>query len=133
MAPLLDVDELFIDPDLVDTITIIRGVETVDTHGDSQVTQTTLAGVLAVVVPNSGQTLVLLDDGSRISDSITVYSRHQLKAATATRVADRVAWNKNLYLVKMSRDYSRFGEGFYVAICEMLGENPGQELLPPCD
>lgn len=126
--PLLDLSELMSDPDLADVITVIRNVETVNEQGDSVLTKSYLHDISAVVIPNSGQQLMMLDDGSRISDAITVYSKTKLMAATNTRSADRVIWNCQIYMVKLSKDYGRFGEGFYVANCEMLGEDPGQVL-----
>lgn len=117
----LDVDDLLSDPDFTNEIKIMRFASDVSNEGEGLVEPISEHVVDAVVIPNSGQQLMVLDDGSRISDSITIYCKLQLRAGTEKRDADEVRWDHNRYRVKISKKYA-FGEGFYQAICEFLGE-----------
>jgi galactose-6-phosphate isomerase len=123
--PNLDVSDVLLDPDFATTISIVTTTGSVTVGGISQDTTEQIDGITAVVTQGSGQQLILLDDGSRISDSITVHCLTPLRAATADTKADIVIWNSNSYLVKMSYDWSTFGRGFWMANCEYVGKaNP---------
>ena len=118
--PLLDVSEILDDPDFSTVITILRTVEDVNNFGEATYSVKTFSNVSAVVTGDGGQALALLEDGSRISDSIVVHCKLPLQAGTPKLAADKVIWNGALFLVKNSRDWSQWGAGFYRAACEFL-------------
>jgi hypothetical protein len=118
---LLDVSELLTDPDFCSAITIIRVTEVIGDDGISVQTETQETNVVAVVEAGSGQQLVLLDDGSRISDSIRVYCTIPLAAATSTNKADKILFGGYNYICKNVRNWGMFGAGYWEADCEFIG------------
>jgi hypothetical protein len=123
--PNIDVSELIGDPDFSTTIGVVRSFEELDEHGRNVIKETYEDDVVAVVIAGGGQALALLPDGARISDSIVVYCQKPLQAATESTRGDIVVWNGSRYLVKISKDWSAWGAGFYNATCEFLGKaNP---------
>ena len=119
---LLDVTDLLTDPDFSSTFDILRSTETVDQHGiASRVEQTiSLSGVIEA---GSGQTIVMLDDGTRISDSLTLWCEFPLWASFENRPADIVLWKGQRYVVKSVEDWTNFGRGYVKATCEFTGIN----------
>jgi hypothetical protein len=121
----LDVSELMTDPDFASTVDIITTVQSIGAHGRVVNTPTVYEREIAIVQAGSGQRLALLADGSRISDSITVYSQRQLKAADAGhRIADVVVWKGQRFMVKNVASWEGWGAGYSRADCEWIGVNP---------
>jgi hypothetical protein len=126
--PLLDVSEILLDPDFVDSLVCARQTQTVDDNGiaTDSATSTPFYGV---VTNNSGDLLMRLAEGSRINGSITVHSRFLLQAGSDGQDADVVTWNGRQYTVTNVGDWSRFGIGFTAANCELIplsgGSNGG--------
>ena len=73
-----------------------------------------------VVTNNTGDLLLRLAEGSRISGSITVHSQFNLIAGADGLDADIVTWNGRNYTVTNVGDWSRFGIGFTAANCELI-------------
>jgi hypothetical protein len=117
--PLLDVSEILLDPDFVDSLVCARQTQTVDDNGiatDSAVS----TPFYGVVTNNTGDLLMRLAEGSRINGSITVHSRFLLQAGGDGQDADIVTWNGRQYTVTNVGDWSRFGIGFTAANCELI-------------
>lgn len=125
MSPQIQVDDVIADLDFQDVVSIIRGVQSVDDHGIVSFKETTFKCVSAIVQNNGAEKLIRLDDGSRISDSINVWCKYPLHAASPGGIpADKIIWNSQTYVVKLSEDWSRYGAGFYKVTCELITVNP---------
>ncbi|WCM21362.1 hypothetical protein NDK50_07915 [Paraburkholderia bryophila] len=117
--PLLDVAEILLDPDFVDSLVCARNIQTVGSNGLA-VDAATSTPFYGVVTNNTGDLLMRLAEGSRISGSITVHSQFNLIAGAAGIDADIVTWNGRQYTVTNIGDWSRFGKGFTAANCELI-------------
>ena len=117
--PLLDVSEILLDPDFVDSLVCARQTQTVDDDGIATDTPTTTP-FFGVVTNNTGDLLMRLAEGSHINGSITVHSRFLLQAGSDGQDADIVTWNGRSYTVTNVGDWSRFGIGFTAANCELI-------------
>jgi galactose-6-phosphate isomerase len=117
--PLLDVAEILLDPDFVDSLVCARNTQTVNDSGIATDTAATIP-FYGVVTNNSGDLLLRLAEGSRISGSITVHSQFLLQAGSDGQDADIVTWNGRQYTVTNVGDWSRFGRGFTAANCELI-------------
>lgn len=117
--PLLDVAEILLDPDFVDSLVCARMVQTVDDNGIATDTASTIP-FYGVVTNNTGDLLIRLADGSWINGSITVHSQFNLIAGSDGIDADVVTWNGRQYTVTSLSDWSRFGIGFTAANCELI-------------
>lgn len=126
--PLLDVSEILLDPDFVDSLVCARQTQTVDNNGiatDSAVS----TPFYGVVTNDTGDLLMRLAEGSRVKGSITVHSRFLLQAGSDGQDADIVTWNGRSYTVTNVGDWSRFGIGFTAANCDLIplsGGSSGQ-------
>jgi hypothetical protein len=120
----ISVNEVLVDPDFASTIDVVRTTEAVNDQGRLVKTETTMRRVIAIVQAGAGQRLVMLDDGSRISDSITVYTTTMLFASASGQLADVVLFGGQRYLVKNVAAWKGWGDGYVRADCEFIGMNP---------
>jgi hypothetical protein len=117
--PLLDVAEILLDPDFVDSLVCARQTQTVDNDGIATDTPVSTP-FYGVVTNDTGDLLLRLAQGSHISGSITVHSQFLLQAGDDGQDADVVTWNGRQYTVSNVADWSRFGRGFTAATCDLI-------------
>jgi len=117
--PLLDVSEILLDPDFVDSLVCARNTQVVGDDGLA-VDTPTATPFYGVVTNNTGDLLMRLAEGSRITGSITVHSQFNLIAGADGIDADIVTWNGRQYTVTNVGDWSRFGIGFTASNCELI-------------
>lgn len=116
----LDVSDILLDPDFCDTrITCMRNTETVDSHGHAIISSshTTFSGV---VTNNNGDVLTRKAASEYTSGSINIRTTFQLQDGSAGRTADTLIWGGRTYTVRNVKDFSNFGRGFVVAVCDLL-------------
>ncbi len=115
----LDVTDVVLDPDFMDSIVYERNTVTVGSNGLA--TQTTATGTfLGVVTSNTGDILERLADSERIKGSITIHSMFTLNDGSTGTTADIVLWKGRRYTVSNVNDYSHFGRGFVAATCDLI-------------
>lgn len=113
----IDVSELLLDPDFLDTVTLIRRSVTIDTHGEAVIAETSSSVKMSVQGSNT-ETLLRMPEGARLSDLITVYYRGVLTAESVGGYADVIVWGGRRYQVKeVPEDFSNYGGGFMMANC----------------
>ncbi|MBR8434886.1 hypothetical protein KDW37_29415 [Burkholderia cenocepacia] len=115
----LDVTEVLLDPDFMDTgLVCNRMTQITDGKGRGHNTPTT-ATFAAVVTSDKGDILHRNADGSRIIGSITLHTMFRLMDGSAGHDADEVVWAGRTYTVVNVNDYSHFGRGFVCATCDL--------------
>jgi hypothetical protein len=119
--PLLDFDEIFTEPLFIDSFSVIRTTQTVNSSGQAQFSAATISGLSGVVTSNPGHDLQRLPDGERQSEKIMVATEFALTTGNGSIDADQVIWNGATYTVASVEDYSRYGSGFVKATCYFLG------------
>lgn len=117
--PLLDIDEIFTDPNFVDDFTVVRNTRTVNTSGRTVDTPGTFY-TYGNIQPAREAQLKQLSDEERVGSFISVVTPFILYALTPTTAPDQVTWQGQLYRVKIVRDWSQYGSGFIEAICELV-------------
>ncbi len=124
----LDVTPVLRSAAFADTIDVIRNTATVDDHGRNVITPKTIEGVSAVVTRAGGNILRREIAGEHIEGSISVYTHFRLTdgrdATHRDLSADIVVYDGNQYTVTVVKDYSRWGEGYVNATCELLPLEP---------
>lgn len=117
---LLDVTDVVLDPDFMDTsLTYERNSVTVGSNGIA--TQTTVTTAFSgVVTSNTGDILERMTDGERIKGSITIHTKTVLNDGATGTTADIVQWRGRRYTVSNVNDYSHFGRGFIAANCDLI-------------
>ena len=116
----LDISDILLDADFCDTgIVCMRNTEVVDIHGHAVITSssTTFTGV---VTNNNGDILQRKAAGEHTSGNINVRTSFPLQDGTEGRTADTIMWQGRTYTVGNVKDFSNFGKGFVVAICDLL-------------
>jgi len=117
---LLDVTDVLLDPDFMDTgLVCERIAQTVNDDGMG-VNTTTLTPFAAVVTNDSGDILERIAAGERIKGSITLHTKFSLQDGANGLTADVVRWKGRRYTVSNVADYSHFGRGFVAANCDLI-------------
>lgn len=118
--PLLDVSDVLLDPDFVDSSLICaRSAQTVGSDGMAVNTATQIP-FSGVVTNDTGDQLIRNADGSRIQGSITIHSQFRLIDGVSGFDADVVTWQGRSYVVNNVRDWSTYGQGFVAAQCVLI-------------
>lgn len=116
----LDVSEILLDPDFMDTgLLCLRSVQVVGDNGRPTTTdtETRFAGV---VTSDKGDILERLAVAERKKGSITIHTIFRLTAGEGDTTADIVTWKGKRYTVSNVNDYKHFGRGFVCATCDLL-------------
>ena len=117
--PFLDVTDVLLDPDFLDTtLSVTRNVQTV-TDGGIAVDTPTTTGFFGVVTSLNGSVLQRVAEGAHIEDTITVHTPFKLIAGQAGYDSDVVNWQGLQWTVTNVNDYSTYGRGFVAATCTM--------------
>ncbi|SEI98886.1 hypothetical protein SAMN04244579_02715 [Azotobacter beijerinckii] len=118
---LLDVTEVLLDPDFMDTSLVCRRMaQSVgdDGRAESVENQIPFAGV---VTSDKGDILERLSGGERKKGSITIHTVFRLSSGSGSDgIADIVTWQGRDYTVSNVNDYNHFGRGFVAASCDLL-------------
>jgi len=116
---LLDVSEVLLDPDFMDSMTCTRYTQTVSSTGMASNTSTT-STFYGVVTSDSGDILDRIATGERVKGSIVIHTTFRLRDGSgASQTADMITWKGSTYTVSNVNDYSHFGRGFVSAICDL--------------
>ncbi len=117
--PFLDVTDVLLDPDFLDTtLSVTRNAQTV-TDGGIAVDAPTTTGFYGVVTSLNGSVLQRVAEGAHIEDTITIHTPFKLIAGQAGYDADVVNWQGLQWTVTNVNDYSTYGRGFVAATCTM--------------
>lgn len=118
---LLDVGDVFDDPELTGFITVKRFVENVTDEGISQPTVQLFQHQVAIVTGGKASNLLVLTDAQRVTGLITVHTPFLLVDGTPTRKADHILFQGGEYVVLVVKNFSNFGAGFVTAECQLFG------------
>jgi len=115
--PFLDVTDVILDPDFLDTtLTFSRNTQTVGNDGNAVDTPTTTP-FFGVVTSLNGSVLQRVAEGSHVEDTITIHTPARLIAGQAGFDADIVNWSGLQWTVTNVNSYSTYGRGFVAATC----------------
>ncbi|WYX08221.1 hypothetical protein WJ973_23650 [Achromobacter xylosoxidans] len=118
--PLLDVTEVLLDPDFLDTsLVCTRQTQTTNEYGEAVNAQEAIP-FSGVVTSDQGDILDRIAEGSRIKGSILICTKFTLIPGTAGRDADLVTWQGRQYTVSNVNDYTTYGPGFVEAVCDLI-------------
>lgn len=117
---MLDLSVLMQDPDFARQVILRRVVSSVSQYGETVLTAQTDRTISASVQALSAERLAQLPEGSRLSDSIEVYSAERLITKTETEYADRIVVDDVVYEAHDRDDNLSLG-AYNVAICVRVG------------
>lgn len=118
--PLLDVSELFGDPDFFDNYNVLRMVRTVDQHGRAN-DSGAIFTITANIQPATPEQVELIPEAMRLTTStIICITQTKLVALTDTTAGDQIQYHGRNWRVMQVADWSEYGEGYYAAIAQQL-------------
>ena len=117
----LDVSEILLDPDFMDTgLVCKRSTQAIGDNGRAANTVSSIP-FAGVVTSDKGDLLERIMTGEGRTGSITIHTQFGLSAGSgADSIADIVTWQGRDYTVSNVNDYSHFGRGFVAATCDLL-------------
>lgn len=115
--PLLDVSDILDDPDFVGTFVLHPSTQVVGSDGRAVNTAMPSVTCAGVVTQGTGDLLGRTPEGDMIHGSITIHTRQELA------VGDVIEYGGRKHTVSIINDWSTYGQGFYMAACEMLPFN----------
>lgn len=122
---MIDMSDVFTDPDLVQDIPVTRATETVDGNGRTALSSEALF-MTGTILPAEDKLLERLPEADRSGEIVAVYSTGQLTSGTETLAPDKVTWRGETYEVLKVLDYLEVG-GFCVALARAASMH-GREI-----
>ncbi|MFW6681749.1 MULTISPECIES: hypothetical protein [Komagataeibacter] len=117
--PLLDVSDNLLDPDFIQTLTVTRPTQTVDSQGMTQIAETSQS-FYGAPVPLTSQELIRNPNAELLAGGIRVYTRFVLDSGSPDTSADIVTFGGKRYTVVSVDDWSNFGAGYVAADCAVI-------------
>ena len=116
---LIDVSEVLLDPDFMDSFTCFRNTLATSSGGVGSITTQTIP-CYGVVTSDSGDVLERIATGERVKGSITIHTTFVLRDGSGpTQTADEILFRDQRYVVSTVNSYSHFGRGFVAASCDL--------------
>lgn len=118
--PLLDMTDVLLDPDFLDS-TLVRTMQTQVDVGHGRVRNATATSPFSGVVSmDAGAIMERVAEGEYVKGSMLIYTIERLRMKGEDVDADLVDWHGTRYRVTNTGDYTGYGQGFIWAICEPL-------------
>lgn len=118
---LIDVSDLLVDPDFVNTISLESRVPTVNSKGENTLAVTTATSV-GSVQPISGAALKRLPEGLQVEKVSSFWYKGEIKIQGASVYPMVLIFNGRRYQIKQVFDWMNFGQGWCEGIC--VAEEP---------
>ena len=115
--PALDVSDILDDPDFQDTFTLASSTQVIGTNGRAVNTEGASMTCYGVITQGTGDLLGRTPEGDMIRGSITIHTRTKLV------IGDVISWGGRSHTVSLVNDWSTYGQGYYMAACELLPLN----------
>lgn len=126
MTPFLDVSDITLDPDLADSVNVIRREAVVNAYGENTtpapVRFDDIVGTVTQASPND--LMRAIPDYTAAGQVISFVTPFRLygpaKDGLQRFQPDLIEWNGDIYIVKVLEPYTRFGAGQVQALCEQF-------------
>lgn len=115
----LDVSDVFLDPDFMETGIICKRTEVIVGNNGRSQEMITKASFSGVVTTNNGIKMDRRADGTLIKGAINIHTQFALIAGDKNTKADEIVWKGKTYIVSQVLDNLHYGQGFIKAICEL--------------
>lgn len=118
--PNLDMSDVLLDPDFLDTSLIYTRQRQIDIGHGRVRNEPTSGPFTGVVTMDAGSIMRRVPEGSYVTGSILIYTMERLRMKGEDVDADLVDWHGARYRVQNMGDYTAYGAGFIWAVCEPL-------------
>lgn len=113
---LIDVTELFTDPDFVDAMALVDRKDQVNSKGENVLTEVITASV-GSVQPASGRALQRLPESLRVANMTSFWFKGQIVASSPGKYASQLIFRGQRYNVVTVFDWMNFGQGWCEGLC----------------
>jgi hypothetical protein len=124
MPPLINVITAITSPMLADGFAVIRRQQTVGNNGRATFATTPFLNLHGAVYPSSKNDLERFPNLQVMGKTITVITRFALRGVSETAgtdfAPDIVQWHGDNFVVMDLQDFSSWGNGFILAICQSM-------------
>lgn len=112
----IDVSELMVDPDFVDTVSIFTRVPTVNSFGEMTLQESCIQTV-GSVQPASGRVIQRLPESLRVANLSSFWIKGKLTATAPGKYTDILVFKGYRYQIQTIFDWSNWGEGYCEGVC----------------
>lgn len=112
----IDVTDLMVDPDFVDTISIVSRVPTVDAYGQQTLADTTVVTV-GSVQPADQRTVQKMPEAMRVENLSSFWVKGIITASSSGQYSSVLVFQGTRYQVKWVEGWSNFGAGYCEGVC----------------
>lgn len=107
----IDVSELLSDPDFIDPLGLVRRTIAL-VAGAAVVSEEPAVTIYGSVQPASADDLVILPSGTRLADTLSLWTLTPLTAQAADGAGDVLVWQGRRWVVRAREAFGHFGAGY---------------------
>jgi hypothetical protein len=112
----IDVTELLVDPDMVDSVMLIHRQPFVDEFGENKLKEIGVP-TFGSVQPASGKTLQRLPELYRVADVMEFWIKGKIVSDGKCQYPDIIFYHGKRYAVQLIMDWMNWGDGFCDGTC----------------
>jgi hypothetical protein len=112
----VDVSAAMLDPDFVQSVTILRRSPTVDQYGQNQLLDKIIP-TIGSVQPATGKALMRLPEAFRVADVKSFWLKDTIVADSRCQYPDVLVADGQRYAVQLVFDWSDWGQGWTEGTC----------------
>lgn len=118
--PDLDVDDIMLDPDFCEPLTVKRRAEVLVKGRPTGSATTISPAPFGVVIAQDDSPMIRGPDQQSLPQLIEVHTPFRLRGASTGYQPDLVTWNGADYVVNKVMNFSKYGQGFIKAQCSSV-------------
>lgn len=113
---LLDVSELLLDPDFIDTIQLVHRTATVNAMGETVLVESAVTTV-GSVQPATAKEFQRVPEALRMSDWRAFYVKAEILTDGSSQYPDLLVFGGRRYEIKSTEPWLNFGQGWNKGLC----------------
>jgi galactose-6-phosphate isomerase len=113
--PTIDMSEVLLSPEFMDTVTIYRRTQQVSDFGEMTTVNKPFYNVGVVVTTTPPNALLRGEDEQNEPNTFTIISTFRLQGPTTNTQPDLVLYLGNQFIIDSVEEYTRYGSGFVEA------------------
>lgn len=118
---LIDVSDMLLDPDFINSVSLIHRTASVDSFGKNQLVETTV-NTFGSVQPAPVKDVQRLPDSLRLQDVRKFWIKAEILSDGSAQYPDLIAFKGNRYQVISTEPWLNYGNGFNTGLC--VAEKP---------
>ncbi len=113
---LIDVSDLLVDPDFIDSLTLIHRTFTISQYGENTLVETTI-NTVGSVQPASAKQIQRLPEALRTADVRSFFIKAEIQSDGASQYPDIISFQGFRYQIQSVAPWLNYGAGWNEGIC----------------